>query len=238
MSRTGDGTDDVLDGLAQVTPAAPPLSSALEAELGALAPVAPRRPLRQLAIVVGLSLVYGAGLIAALKPRGDMAELPRSWLVATALAWLLGFALPCYLALVPKRGSVMPRWRWAAISAVIMSVLFIVLGLAVHPSGPSSLHYGWPGFARGHTCLEIGLATALLPVIAGALFLRGALPVRSRWIAAALGAGGGCLGGLVLHLHCRVADALHVGLIHGGVVVVAALLAAALVPRATDRPLS
>ena len=82
------------------------------------------------------------------------------------------------------------------------------------------------------------VATAVVPVIIGALCLRGALPVGSRWIAAALGAGGGCLGGLVLHLHCHIADSLHIGLIHGGVVVVAALLAGALAPRATDRPLT
>jgi hypothetical protein len=73
-----------------------------------------------------------------------------------------------------------------------------------------------------------------VPVIGGTLVLRSALPVGSRWIAAALGAGGGSLGGLVLHLHCRVTDAAHVGLIHGGVVAASALLAAALVPRATD----
>jgi hypothetical protein len=223
---------------AQPATQAPPLSAALEAELGDLLPVSPRRPMRQLAIVVGVSLVYGAGLVAALKLRRDMDELPMSWIVATAIAWLFGFAVPCYLALVPRSGSVMPRWRWAAASAVVTSIAFIVLGLLVHPSGPSSVHYDWERFARGHTCLEIGLATALLPVIVGALFLRGALPVGSRWIAAALGAGGGCLGGLVLHLHCHIADGLHIGLIHGGVVLVAALLSAALVPRATDRILT
>ena len=38
----------------------------------------------------------------------------------------------------------------------------------------------------------------------------------------------------MLHLHCPVANGLHVGLIHGGVIVVAALLAAALAPRVTD----
>jgi hypothetical protein len=231
--------DELIAQLSAQPPAqAPPLSSALEAELGNLRPVSGRRPLRQLAIVVGVSLVYGAGLIAALKMRRDMNELPSSWIVATAFAWLLGFAVPCYLALVPRAGSVMPRWRWAAASAVVTSIAFIVLGLVVHPSGPTSLHYGWEKFARGHTCLELGLATAMLPVIVAALFLRGALPVGSRWIAAALGAGGGCLGGLVLHLHCRIADGLHIGLIHGGVVLVAALLSAALVPRATDRVLS
>jgi hypothetical protein len=229
---------ELLDELAaEPPPAAPKLSAAIEAELGSLATVRPRRPARQLATVVGVSLAYGAGLLAALSLRRDMTELPISWLVATGLAWLLGFAVPCYLALVPRAGSMMPRWRWAAASAIITSVAFVALGLLVHPSGPSSTSYHWQRFAHGHGCLEIGLATAIVPVIAGAIFLRGALPVGSRWIAAALGAGGGCLGGLVLHLHCRVADGLHIGLIHGGVVLVAALLAAAVVPRATDRPL-
>ncbi len=230
--------DQVLGALADAAPPAPPpLSSALEAELGKLAPVAPRRPLRQLATLVGISLVYGAGLLVALSMRRDMDELPVSWLVGAAIAWLLGFAVPCYLALVPRTGSVSPRPQLAAISAVITSVAFIALGFLVHPSGPSSLYYGWEQVGRGHGCLEIGLMTALVPVVVGALFLRGALPVGSRWIAAALGAGGGCLGGLVLHMHCRVADGVHIGLIHGGVVLVAALLSAALVPRATDRPL-
>jgi hypothetical protein len=233
-----DPADDAMDNLAHMTPPLPPLSAALESELRSLAPIAPRRPLRQLAILVGLSLVYGAGWLAALTLRIDMSELPTSWLVLTAIAWLLGFLVPCYIALVPRRGSVMPRYRWAAISAIVTSIVFVVIGLAAHPSGPSSLHYGTERFIHGHVCLEIGLATALVPTIIGAVFLRGALPVRSRWVAAALGAGGGGLGGLVLHLHCRIADPLHVGLVHGGVVIVAALLAAALVPRATDRPLS
>jgi hypothetical protein len=128
-----------------------------------------------------------------------------------------------------------PRWKPAAIAAVVASVAFVSLGLAVHPMGPSSVHYGVDRFAHGHTCLEIGLATALLPVVIGAIFLRGALPAGSRWIALALGAGGGCLGGLVLHLHCNVADGLHTGVIHGGVVIIAAALSAAIVPRAVSR---
>jgi hypothetical protein len=229
---------DALDKLAHAAPpAAPPMSPELEAELGKLATVKPRRPARQVATLVGISLVYGAGLLAALSMRRDMTELPTTWIVGAAIAWLLGFVVPSYLALVPKAGSMMPRWQLGAASAVIASIAFIVLGLLVHPSGPSSLYYGTERFGHGHTCLEIGLATALVPVVIGALFLRGALPVGSRWIAAALGAGGGCLGGLVLHMHCRVADALHIGLIHGGVVLVSALLSALLVPRATDRPL-
>jgi len=231
-------SDNLLDKLgAEPAPVPPPMSAALEAELGSLRPVKARRPLRQLAILVGVSLVYGAGLLAALTMRRDMSELPASWIVATAIAWLLGFAVPCYLALVPAAGTMTPRWKWAAASAIVTSIVFVALGLVVHPSGESSELYHWQRFGHGHTCLEIGLATALVPVVVGAVFLRGALPVGSRWIAAALGAGGGCLGGLVLHLHCHVADGLHIGLIHGGVVIVAALLSAALAPRATDHPL-
>jgi Negative regulator of sigma F len=227
--------NDLLDDFAQLPPPPPPaLSSVLEAELAQLAPVATRRPLRQLAALVVVSVVYASGLLAVLTTRRDMDELPMGWIAGAALGWLFGFLVPVYFALVPRPGRVMPRWRLAAIAAVVASIGFVTLGLAIHPMGPSSLTYGWEAFGRGHTCLEIGLATALVPVVVGALFLRGTLPVASRWVAAALGAGGGCLGGLVLHLHCRVSDGLHVGFIHGGVVVVAALLSAAIVPRASD----
>jgi hypothetical protein len=227
-------SDDLLADFArQPPPAAPPMSRALEAELGSLEKVAPRRPLRQVVTLVAISLVYGAGLLAALAMRRDMNELPDAWIIGAAAAWLVGFVVPSYLALVPRAGSMMSRWPIAAVSAVIASIAFVALGLMVHPSGSASLDYSTK-FAHGHWCLELGLATALVPVVIGAVFLRGALPVGSRWIAAALGAGGGCLGGLVLHLHCRIADPMHIGFIHGGVVLVAALLSAALVPRATQ----
>ncbi len=226
---------DAIDQLAALPPPAPPaLGAALEAELASLAPITMRRPWRQLGVLVVISLLYGGGLLYFTAMRPDMTELPMGWLAGAALGWLFGFLLPSYLALMPRPGAVTPRWRLAAIAAVVASVGFVSLGLAIHPSGPSSLSYGMDRFAQGHSCLEIGLATALVPVVIGAIFLRGALPVGSRWIAAALGAGGGCLGGLVLHLHCRVADGMHVGLIHGGVVVVAAALSAAIVPRATQ----
>jgi hypothetical protein len=213
-------------------PVAPPLSSLLEAELGHLAPVAPRRPLRQLAILVAISAIYGTGLIVVLAMRPDLRELPMHWLAGVGLLWLLGFLAPMYLATVPAPGAVVPRFGLAGATALVVSIAFVALGLAVHPETSRTVHLDH--LSQGLGCLQVGLATALVPVVVGAIFLRGALPVGARWTAAALGAGGGSLGGLVLHLHCRVADGLHVGLVHGGVVVVAAALAAALVPRATD----
>ena len=226
---------DRVDELAALPPPVPPpIGAALEGELAHLETVGTRRPLRQLAILVGLSVVYATGLVVVLATRGDMHELPMGWIAGAAVGWLFGFLVPSYLALVPRTGSVTPRWQPAAIAAVIASLGFVSLGLAIHPMGDHSVRLGWEQFGRGHPCLEIGLATALVPVIVGAIFLRGVLPVGSRWIAAALGAGGGCLGGLVLHVHCNIADGLHVGLIHGGVVIIAALLSAAIVPRASN----
>jgi hypothetical protein len=232
---TSDRVDRPLHRLAAAAPPTPPaLSALLEAELGGLTAVRTRRPLRQLAMLIAVSLAYGAGVLALVSTRRDAGELPLAWMIGAGLAWFAGFAVPMYLALVPRAGSVLGRWELAGVAAAITAVAFIALGFTIHPSGPSSLQFGAAHVARGHTCLEIGLATALVPIALGAVFLRGALPVGGRWIAAALGAGGGSLGGLVLHLHCRVTDPLHVGLAHGGVVLVAAVLAAALAPRVTE----
>lgn len=224
-------SDDDLSLPAFVPPA---LGTELEAELGSLAAVPTRRPMRQLATACALSLLYGGVLLAVLGVRPDAGELPAAWLVGGAIAWLLGFVVPTYLALVPAPGSMLARRRLAAAAAVTASIAFVAMGMMIHPHGPASWQYGTERFIHGHWCLELGLATALVPVILGAVFLRGALPVGERWVAAALGAAGGSLGGLVLHFHCRITDPLHTGLMHAGAVTVAALLAAALVPRATD----
>lgn len=228
-------TEAGLDDLSRLPPPRPPaLSPALEAELARLTPVATRRPLRQLALLLAISLIYSTGLVAMLTVRRDVHELPMGWLVSAGLAWLLGFVVPITLATVPRAGSVMPRWRLAGIASVVAAIAMVGLGLMLHPAGEHSVALGWDGVTRGYGCLAHGLETAIVPVVIGTIFLRRTLPLGSRWVAAGLGAGGGSLGGLVLHLHCPVADGLHVGLVHGGVIAIAALLAASLVPRATD----
>jgi len=216
-------------------PTPPPIGGELAAELDRMAPAEPRRPWIDFARVFAVSLVYGAALLAYFTLRRDLHGLPRSWVIGYGLAWLVGFSALSWAALVPPRGGVMPRWRAAGIGAVLASVVFVIAGLVFHESGPGSVHLGLAHVARGYRCLELGVASALVPVVLGALFLRGALPVGARWAAAGLGAAGGSLGGLVLHLHCPIADGWHVGLIHGGVVGISAILAAALAPRAMER---
>ena len=214
-------------------PVPPPMSAALEAELGQLRPIAPRRPVRQLALLVGVSVIYAAGMLAMLTTRQDLDELPVAWLAGVAAAWVAGFAVPMYFAMVPAVGAVMPRWKPALISALIGAIGFVVLGVVMQPLGGAHSVPHLDHMMAGSGCLKMGCATALVPVVAGAILLRGSLPVGSRAIAAAIGAGGGSMGGLMLHLHCPVTDTFHVAVMHGGVVAVAALLSAFLVPRAT-----
>jgi hypothetical protein len=226
--RLAPDVADAVDSLRDLPAVAPPpLSPALDAELRRLAPVRPRRPVVQAVVAGAVSLAYAAVVLAVSTVRHELAELPRAWLAGYLGAWLLGFALPLWVALVPRPGSMMPRFGLGGALAAVASVGFVVAGFLVPPSAPTSLHLG-PG--HGHACLSLGLVTAVVPVVLGTLLLRGAAPVGSRATAAALGAAGGSLGGLVLHLHCPISDGLHVGLTHGGVVVLGAVLAAALVP--------
>jgi hypothetical protein len=230
--------DDELEALLRDAPlpAPPPLGDLLERELAGLAPARSRRPRGDVAIAMLASLAYAGVLLAILRLRRALDGLPVAWMVAYATAWFAGFATLLWIAIVPPRGAMMPRWRMAGIGAAIAATLFITGGLLLHQSAPNSTYYGLAKLHHGHWCLEIGVATAIVPATIGALLLRGVLPVGSRWAAAGLGAAGGSLGGLVLHLHCPIADGWHLGLVPGGVVLVSAALAALLAPRAKMAP--
>jgi RNA polymerase sigma factor (sigma-70 family) len=206
----------------------PPLPPALDRELAQLAPIAPRRPARQAAVVLVASLGWAMCLVGLLTLRRDLDELPRPWLVAYLVAWLLGFAVPLALVVLPARGQMLPRWSAAAAIAAIATIGFIVAGLSVARSGPSSLHLGLTSWAG---CLSTGLATAVVPMALVGLALRGAAPAAPADHRRRDRRRGRRVGGFMLHLHCPIADAMHVGIIHGGVAVLAALVAALLLPR-------
>ena len=231
-----DRIDDTLRALGTPRLPPPPLAPALEAELSRLTPAAPRKPRRQFLLVAALSLIYGGLLLLFLHLRPDLMGLPRLWLIVYCTAWLASFLVITWLVLVPGPGRVMPNWRHAGMGAALALVCFVAGGLLFdrHVPGVSvMLEPSLGNVLRGARCLFLGTVTAVVPVILGALLLRGALPVGSRWAGAAMGAAGGSLGGLMLHLHCPVADAVHLGVVHGGVVLVSAVVGALVIPRAT-----
>jgi hypothetical protein len=232
---TRDQLDAVLSEIAATDAGAPPVSAELSREVDAGGPIETRRPMRQLAFAAAASLAYMAALVVLFKLRRDLAHLPRMWLVAYLAAWFSGFLAILALVLIPPRGSVMPRWRMAAVFAVAAGAAFTTGGLALARSVPglSTMYEPTVGTVLSHSyyCLTMGMVNAALPIGLGVLALRGAAPVRSGWVAAALGAAGGCLGGLFLHLHCPITERFHLGLIHGGVVVLAAAVAALVLAR-------
>lgn len=223
-----------LNALAAAPTDAPPMSEDLARELEGLTPARTRSPRRQLGLVIGLSLLYGGVILALLGLRHDAEHLPRMWLVGGGTLWLASFGAITWMVVVPPREQVMPRWRWAAALAALAAVLFVAGGIlrpdaAVHAGASYDVSLAsW--FDRGQRCLRWGLTVAVVPVVLSALVVRGAVPVGSRWTAAAIGAAGGSLGGLVLHLHCGVAERFHVGVAHGGVIIVAAAIAALVAP--------
>jgi hypothetical protein len=211
----------------------PPLPPAadMETRLGAVGAVRTRRPVRQVGRLWLASLLYGGGLLWVWSVRRDLAGLPMGWVVAMAATWLLGFSALSALALVPPRGHVMPRWRVATGAAAAAALLFPIAGLFAQsaPGLSTTSADSWSTFVhRAQFCLGWGLVAAAVPALIAVRMLRGAVPVRTRWVAAAIGASGGCLGGLMLHFHCPIADGWHVGGIHGGLVALAAGLVAGL----------
>jgi hypothetical protein len=227
-----------LSALATDDTAVPPMGSALVRELAGLQPATTRLPRREWAAVLGLSVFYGTGLLAWMGVRDDLSRMPPAWLIGMGGVWLAGFLTITWLVLVPPRDQVMPRWRRAAAVAGLAAALLVTAGLlrpdALAATGTTYAPTVGAIASHGHRCLRWGMTVAALPALLTFLAIRGAVPVGSGWLAAAIGAAGGALGGLTLHLHCPISERFHVGLIHGGLVLVSAALAA-LVARVGER---
>ncbi len=213
--------------------AAPPMGDLLDGELRDLRPVATRQPWRDAGLVLAAATIVVATLVGVLSLRRDLDALPVVWLVLYGTAWLGTLGLGAYLALVPRRGAVVPRWRLAGVVAAVAAVGFVVAGLVFARTTPQSLVYA-PTLANhlgyGASCVALGTFTAIGPFVLGALLLRGSLPVGARAAGAGLGAACGAAGGFMLHLHCPITHAYHLGFGHGGAVVLCALVGALILP--------
>lgn len=210
-------------------------SPALLAAMRTLAPAPMRRPERDLTRVVVASLLYAAAWLAGPAVwiwgralRVDLAALPRAWVIAFGALWLAGFAAPLAIAMLPRRGELLHRVGAAAASAWIGWAVLVAAAAAAEVAPGASLVTADRAQLVSVTaqCAAALLSIALVPATLGLWALRRAIPLGGPAIAAAIGAAGGALGGLALHLHCPWAEPVHVVFGHALPVGVAAGLAA------------
>ncbi len=216
----------------------------LMAMVQTMRPVALRRPKRQLAIVILASLAYAAAWLFgpavwilghALRP--DLAEVPRAWLLVYAALSLVGFVAPLCVALLPRRGQLLHRVGLAAALAWVVWLVLVGAALFARAApGVSLIAHSRAQLASATAqCTVLVLSVALVPTALGLWALRRAIPRGNVGVAAAIGAAGGALGGLVLHLHCPWAEPMHVLFGHAAPVALAAA-AAAVIGRKLLRP--
>ena len=210
-------------------PSAPPPGVALLDAVARMRPVRPRVPVRALAAVLGVGLVLPVVMLMR-GTRADLPFLPVAWVVAMAAAWTVGVVLPLAAAVLPRRGEVLPEAARAAQVAALCAAALVLLGLVATVDAPGKTTIP-TSFARAWWhCASFGLKVAVPVLLASALVMRRLYPLGSWRVAAALGTGGGALGGLTLHFICGYGGGLHVGLAHAGGVVLSALLGALVLP--------
>lgn len=214
--------------------APPPPSARLLDAVRGMKPVRTRAPRLALGAVLAVAAVVVAALLLSHSLRADLPWLPAAGMVAIGAAWALGAVGGVGVALLPRRRQVLPSGVRALRVAVGVTVALVALAVLAPPEAPghTEIPVGAEAISRAARCTATALAVAAPILIAGVLALRRVDGV-ARWrLGAALGAGGGAVGGFALHLICRFGGAFHVGAGHAGAVALAALLGAALVPGA------
>ncbi len=214
--------------------APPPASQTLLATVSSMRPVRTRVPLRTLLAVAAAAFVFPLATFAAYPLRADLVALPGAWLLSVAVVWLAGFVVPLTYAIVPSRNQVLPDSRRAGRIAVLASLTLVLMGLVFTVDAPGFTilpRTTWDGFVNlWWHCISFSLKVSL-PTILVASFLLRWVAIANVWrLGAAIGAAAGSLSGLTLHGLCPYGGAAHVGLAHGGGVVVGALLGALWLP--------
>lgn len=205
----------------------PPPSSALLDRIASISPVRTRRPRLIFAVVAALSLAYGTGAILlgnGLRP--DLPGLPLAKWLGLAILFAVWLIVQLAWSVLPRRGQVLPRSDRASALATLLSVGFAALGAMVGFDDPERSVYPLPGELWQHAlpCALTGLLLALGPALITLIALKGQLPVGAWRLGVAVGGASGALAGLALHLQCAVVGPLHVGLVHGAMVVLPPLL--------------
>jgi len=231
-ARKSQSDLDPLQPLEEVAP--PPPSPEMVAKLAGMQPVRTRVPMLTLLLVAVAGGAFPAYAFAVFPLRRDLAALPPAWVAGMALFWLTGFLVPLTLALMPARHQVLPNAARAGRAGVLAASVLVLLGLLFTVDAPGVTILPatpWEHFADlWWHCVSFGLKVSVPMVILGALALRRVNLFNLRALGAAIGAAGGALAGLTLHGLCPYGGAAHVGLAHGGGVVIGAAVGALWLP--------
>lgn len=211
-------------------PGLPPIPTDIEKDLGALGAVRPRTPANQFGTIIGLSLVFAGVVVAFVSLRQNLATVPLLFWLACAVALLLGFTLPLYLAVVPPKGSMFPRQRLATVVAFVAAIAIVGLSLISAVVGEDPM----AALANCHGCLRISALVALAPVALVCFVLRRSFIRVSRLFAASIGMSAGCLGFTAIELCCANPDMWHILFTHVGIIGVAGALGALTIPRSVE----
>jgi hypothetical protein len=212
---------------------APPPAPALLDSVRQVEPVRTRRPVRTLLLVGAAAAAYPIYAVTQFPLRSDLPALPAWWVAVVGLLWLAGFGLPLTLALLPRRGQVLPNDRRAGRAAIAAAVVLTLVGLlTIDAPGRTLLPPPtWAGFAHyWWHCISFGLRIVIPALIAGTVALARVMLVGAARLGAAVGAAAGALSGLTLHGLCPIGGPAHVAAAHGGAVVLGALLGALAFP--------
>jgi len=227
-----------LEGLRVLQATAPPAppSPALLASVNRMRPVRTRVPFRTLLVVAAAAVVFPTAAVAIYPLRQDLHALPPLWFAAVAVAWLAGFVIPLTAALLPRPGQVLPDGARAGRAGILASLTLVLVGLLFTIDAPGVTILPatrWAGFASlWWHCVSFSFKVTIPAVFVGAIALR-KLATGAAHLArlgAAIGAAGGALSGLTLHGLCPYGGAVHVGLAHGGGVVIGAVIGALWLP--------
>ncbi len=225
-----DNLDADLQELSVPALKVPEMSSALRDAIASSKPVALRKPMRELALFLGLSIPLFAGVAIATGVRPDLGEVRPLWLGSIGLVWFSSFLAASYLGFVPAKGQVRPRSQNIYQSVSVAALLVISLGLFIAQGTTSgSVTYAATFsnvMAHAPGCSMMGITAGVLPGLIVLVLMRRFVPVGRLSIGLSLGAAGGSLSGLVMHLHCPISERFHVGLIHGGCLIVSAIFVA------------
>lgn len=203
------------------------LIETLVADLKPVTPERARTGMAQMALSMGVG-VLAVSLLLGL--RADLMALRPDpvALMATGLFMILALS-SAWAALDMARPSVGVRrdgWVWTALMAAVMPAAALTL---IADRVRSGLGLGIDG--HGVQCMTVGLIAGLLTATILVVRLRRGAPTSPARAALLTGAAGGAAGIFAVSLCCPENDLIHIGVWHGGTVLLSAALGRLALPK-------